>query len=47
MTLFPSGIFGFVIIASLTVVFPNIGAAYAVVLKPRDPVTLPRADRRR
>ena len=31
-TLYLSGLFGFVIVASLTVVFPNIGAAYAIAL---------------
>jgi transporter family-2 protein len=31
-TLYLGGVFGFVIVASLTVVFPNIGAAYAIAL---------------
>ena len=31
-TLYLGGLFGFVIIASLTFVFPKIGAAYAVAL---------------
>ena len=31
-TLYLGGLFGFVIVASLTVVFPKIGAAYAIAL---------------
>jgi transporter family-2 protein len=31
-TLYLGGVFGFVIVASLTVVFPKIGAAYAIAL---------------
>src|SRR5258705_3522990 len=34
-TLYLGGVFGFVIVASLTVVFPKIGAAYAVALMVR------------